>query len=220
MKKVFTSPEIAMLKTFNDDVLRHPSFFQKLCLLAIDEIHLVSEWREFRPEYFNLGVIRARLPAGIPLLGASATLDQATLKVVKDRCAFDPNHAIVKTSLDRPEIYMQITAISYPTNSMLDLQRFLPSKIKYISDVPKTIIFMDSINNVVKAGNLVRSWMKDLSYPSGSDQMVGVFFADMATRDKEIIAARFGVESDKCTLRTIQMSLELCSGCCRHHCLN
>lgn len=40
---VFTSPEIAVSKNFSDNVLRHESYQSRLCILAIDELHLVDE---------------------------------------------------------------------------------------------------------------------------------------------------------------------------------
>lgn len=182
---MFTSPEIAVSKSFNDNVLRHSSYSSKLCLLAIDELHLVSEWREFRPDYFGLPVLRARLPDGIPFLGASATLDHQTIKVVKESCAFAADTATIKTSLDRSEIYIQISKTLMPVNSMLDLQHVLPAQASSPFDVPKTIIFMDSIQSIKKACALMRVWMNQLKYPAQCVDWVAPFFADMASRDKK-----------------------------------
>jgi hypothetical protein len=47
---VFTSPEIALSKDFKDDVLSKPSYSDRLCMVNIDELHLCSEWRKFRPK--------------------------------------------------------------------------------------------------------------------------------------------------------------------------
>lgn len=41
---IFTSPEIALSKNFKKNVLDEPLFSDRLCLLAIDEIHLVEQW--------------------------------------------------------------------------------------------------------------------------------------------------------------------------------
>ena len=162
---MFTSPEIAIKKSFNEEVLRYPSFYSKLCLLAIDDLHLVSEWRDFRPEYFALGVLRARLPDGIPVLGASATLDHQTLQTVKESCSFDPSTATIKTPLDRPEIYLQVSSTTKSFSSMGDLQHILPADASSPSDIPKTIIFMDSITSIKTACSLIRVWMNHLGYP-------------------------------------------------------
>ena len=87
-------------------------------------MHLVSEWRDFRPEYFNLGVLRTRLPDGIPFPGASATLDPRTLESVKDRCGFDNESTVIQTALDRSEIYIQTSSLQRPMNSMIDFNIF------------------------------------------------------------------------------------------------
>ena len=187
-----------MSKSFNDNVLRHSSFFSKLCLLAIDELHLVSEWREFRSDYFGLGILRARLPDGIPFLGASATLDRQTVEVVKESCTFVPNTAVIKTPLDRPEIYMQVSQILLPLNGMLDLQQVLPARACTSMDVPKPIIFMDSIQSIKKACTLLRAWMNQLNYPANCADWVAPFFADMAVRDKKRVAAQFGRPAAQC----------------------
>lgn len=41
---IFTSPEIALFKQFKKHVLDDTEFTDRLCLLAIDEIHLVDQW--------------------------------------------------------------------------------------------------------------------------------------------------------------------------------
>ena len=120
---VFTSPEIATSKLFNEMVLSHSSYFSNLCLLAIDGLHLVSEWRDFRPEYFNLGVLRTRLPDGIPFLGVSATLDEETLNCVRSQCGFHDETRLIKTPLDRPEIYIQVSSLLKSQAGMLNLQQ-------------------------------------------------------------------------------------------------
>ena len=52
---VFTSPEIALSKKFKSSVLDQSSFTNRLCLLAIDNIHLVEEWgKNFRPMYAKI----------------------------------------------------------------------------------------------------------------------------------------------------------------------
>ena len=197
-----------MSKAFNESVLRHPSFFQKLCLLAIDELHLVSEWREFRKDYFALGVLRTRLPDGIPFLGASATLDPKTLAIVKESCRFGADTIVMRTSLDRPEIYIQVSQTTQPITRMLDLQHVLPKRASSSFDIPKTLIFMETIAAIESACKLMRIWMHQLGYPADADNWVSPFFSDMATRDKECIAARFGLPSNECAYPRILIATD------------
>lgn len=72
---VFTSPEIAISKKFKKCVLDHSFFTNRLCLLAVDKIHLVEEWnKNFRPIYVEIKKVRKKIPCHISLLGVLATL--------------------------------------------------------------------------------------------------------------------------------------------------
>lgn len=52
---VFTSPEIALSKKFKNNVLDHHLFSDRLCLLAVDETHLIEErGKQFRPLYAKI----------------------------------------------------------------------------------------------------------------------------------------------------------------------
>ena len=206
---VFTSPEIAISKWFNTDVLKHTSFSSKLCMLAVDEAHLVVDWREFRPDYYDLGMIRARLPDGVPLFAASATLDQVTLSMVRDRCGFDANHRLIKITLNRPEIYIHVSPLLKPASGMLDLQWLLPRDVVAARDIPKTIVFIDSIAYITQLCSLMRKWMNQLLYPPGAARWVSPFFSDMAQVDKDRIAANFAQPSDKCLEPRIMIATDV-----------
>lgn len=100
---VFTSPEIALSKKFKQNILYRFLFPERLCLLAVDEIHLVGEWgKDFRPMYAEIEKIRKRIPCHVPLLGVSATLTKNVRTRVVERAGFLPNYRLSQTSLDRP----------------------------------------------------------------------------------------------------------------------
>ena len=51
-------------------------------LIVIDEVHCISDWgHDFRPDYRRLRQVISRLPAGIPVLGTTATAND---KVIAD----------------------------------------------------------------------------------------------------------------------------------------
>ena len=105
---IFTSPEIALSKKFKNCILDQPSFTDRLCLLAVDEIHLVEEWgKNFRPMYAEIEKVQKRIPCYVPLLGVSATLTKSVRTRVVEKAGFLPNYHLMQTSLDRLEI-MQI----------------------------------------------------------------------------------------------------------------
>jgi superfamily II DNA helicase RecQ len=88
--------------------------------VAIDELHLVSEWGEFRPQYRLLHLLRARVDLYVPFLGVSATLDFTVLQDVKEAAGFDNDIFVERTSMDRMRAsYRLLTGISHNTPSML-----------------------------------------------------------------------------------------------------
>ncbi|KAK3380025.1 hypothetical protein B0T24DRAFT_613856 [Lasiosphaeria ovina] len=62
---VLLSPEQAVSTKFKG-VLRDLGFYTKIGLFAIDELYIISEWREFRPEFTYLYSLRTLLPRVIP----------------------------------------------------------------------------------------------------------------------------------------------------------
>lgn len=65
---VYMCPEFAM-----NNIDRLAELRSAVCLLAVDEAHCVSSWgHDFRPQYRELGRLRAALP-GVPVMCATAT---------------------------------------------------------------------------------------------------------------------------------------------------
>lgn len=174
------------------------SFSPRLCLLAIDELHLVSEWKDFRPQYNELRVLRSRISAEVPLLGVSATLDAHTLDWVRTSAGFEKDVRMMRSSIDRPEIYFQISCIKETEKSMLNLQSLLPETATCFLDVPKTIIYMDSVAQINKALELFRTWMRQLQYPPESSTWVAHYFSHMADSDKERVNTNFRRRHEEC----------------------
>ena len=128
---IFTSPEIALSKKFKQNILDRHSFTERLCLLAVDEIHLVEEWvKDFRPMYAEIEKVRKRIPCHVPLLGVSATLTKSVCTRVVEKAGFLPNYRLLQTSLDRLEIMQIHRFMEHPRSSCLDLQFVLPHRPK------------------------------------------------------------------------------------------
>ncbi|KAJ6503469.1 P-loop containing nucleoside triphosphate hydrolase protein [Mycena vitilis] len=67
-------PEQLISKGFRD-LLAFESFYDRVCALGVDEIHLLLSWGiSFRKAFLQIGFMRARLRPGIPLIGLTASL--------------------------------------------------------------------------------------------------------------------------------------------------
>ena len=201
---VFTSPEIALSKKFKNCILDQTSFTDRLCLLAVDEIHLVEEWgKNFRPMYAEIEKVRKRIPCHVPLLGVSATLTKSVRSRVLEKAGFLPNYHLMQTSLDRPEIMQIHRFMEYPKSSCLDLQFILPPVAKKAGDIQKTIIFVNSVPEIQEVIRVIQSWMEKLGYPEESMKWIRPYHSAMSEWDKNLIAKAFSIAGDKNTECTI-----------------
>ena len=210
---ILTSPEIAVSQEFNKDILSDPEFSRRIALFAVDELHLIRHWgRSFRPDYMNIAIIRKRLPPNVPLLGVTATLNPRLLKEITASAGFNIDVSVIRTPLNRPEIFIQVQHMAHSSKSMRDLA-FLAEPVRQnMSDsglnnhetadhelIPKTIVFMDSILNVKIACRLLKGWISRLNYPSNVSSWVQPFFSTMSKHDKTCIASTFSRPSPECT---------------------
>ena len=122
---IFINPEIAVFKRFNEDVLKHFTFYLNLCLMAVNKIHIINDWKSFRSECVQIDVFCAKLFFNVSLLNASATLNPDIFEKIQKQCGFMSNCAILKTSLNRQKIYLQIICFKKTKISMLNFQHIL-----------------------------------------------------------------------------------------------
>ena len=98
LKFLYVSPERLMTDAFIEALKK-----MKVCLLAIDESHCISQWGyDFRPPYLKIAEIRKYIP-NTPVMALTAT---ATPKVVEDiqyRLGFKKNN-VFQTSYERKNL--------------------------------------------------------------------------------------------------------------------
>lgn len=201
---IFTSPEITLSKKFKQNILDNYRFTDRLCLMAIDEIHLVDEWGQaFRPMYAEIEKVRKRIPGHIPLLGVSATLTKKTRLQVLDKTSFLPNYRLMQTSLDRPEIMQIHRFMEHTKASGLEFQFILPKTAKEARDIQKTIIFVNTVKEIRVLIEVIKGWMIKLGYPPESSTWIRPYYSDMSEWDKNFTAKAFLTPGDsnfECTI--------------------
>lgn len=135
-------------RPFMDRVLRKPAFSKRVLSLVVDEGHCVSHWgASFRKAYSTLGIVRAFLPRGTPVVVVTATL---TTRVKYDlhRVLHIPKLPAHFLNLgnERSNVSLVVRALEHPQNTYLDLNFVIPPTVHTPYDIPKTYIYVDDIN--------------------------------------------------------------------------
>ena len=195
---IFTSSEIALSKKFKKCILDQQSFTDRLCFLAIDEIHLIDEWdKSFRPMYAEIENVRKRISCHVSLLGVSAIMTKSTRSRVLAKAGFLPEYRLMQTSLDRPEIMQIYRFMDYSKASCLDLQLLLPKGAQQAKDIQKTVIFVNAVAEIRHIIMIIQNWMKKLEYPEGSSKWIRPYHSLMSECDKKLTAEAFRIPGDK-----------------------
>lgn len=134
-------------------MLQDPKFRKKLLFLAIDEAHCAFHFGDkFRPEYRQLSSLRARIPDSVPVLAVSATLMHNHIKEIKSFLSIlESRFKFIQVGNDRSNVSIIIQTLKNPVSSFKDLSFLIPKNITTVTDIPKTIVYIDRVMDVVDA---------------------------------------------------------------------
>ena len=144
LKFLYVSPERLQTDTFIEALKK-----MKVCLLAVDESHCISQWGyDFRPPYLKIAEIRPYMPK-TPVLALTAT---ATAKVVDDiqiRLGFKQKN-VFQSSFERKNLTYNVF---HEADKYGILRRKLEammegSAIVYVRNRKRTQIIADWLNSV------------------------------------------------------------------------
>ena len=144
LKFLYVSPERLQTDIFIEALKR-----MKVCLLAVDESHCISQWGyDFRPPYLKIAEIRPYIPA-TPVLALTAT---ATAKVVDDiqlRLGFKQRN-VFQSSFERKNLTYNVF---HDADKYGMLRRKLEamtegSAIVYVRNRKRTQVIADWLNSV------------------------------------------------------------------------
>ena len=76
----------------------------KLALIAIDKVHLFTEWNDFRSAFSELRKLKSEFPT-IPLMALTAT---ATTAVKEEMQLLLRNPVISQSSMNRPNVTLKV----------------------------------------------------------------------------------------------------------------
>ncbi|KAJ7762331.1 P-loop containing nucleoside triphosphate hydrolase protein [Mycena maculata] len=152
---VLISPEMALSRRFICHVLRSSEFGRRVLSVVVDEAHVVSHWgTSFRKKYGTLGMLRAFLPRGMPVVALSTTLPARIRNDVLSKLQFGKNYVNIDVGNDRPNVSLIVRAIQHPIHTYADLN-FTVAGAKSRTDIKKTFIYADNIaTGVLKEGHV------------------------------------------------------------------
>ena len=159
LKLLYVAPERLVngnFLSFLDQVDRNVG----LSLLAVDEAHCVSEWgHDFRPEYRQLGQLRARYPH-VPMMALTATATERVRQDILEQLRLRDPHIHI-ASFNRPNLYYEVRQKNKASfGELVQLLREQP-------DAP-VIIYCQSRKSVDELSEALRhNGIRALSYHAG-----------------------------------------------------
>lgn len=124
----------------------------RVSLFAVDEAHCVSEWgHDFRPSYFRLGAVRARL-GDVPMIAVTATATPEVRRDVRARLGLrDP--VVVIRGFDRPNLRWHVLREERTEGKNRRLVRLLRSA----PGGGSSLVYASTRKTVLAVGALLRS---------------------------------------------------------------
>ncbi|KAF8458788.1 P-loop containing nucleoside triphosphate hydrolase protein, partial [Kalaharituber pfeilii] len=105
--------------------------------------------RTFRPQYTGIGLLRVFF-RGIPFLGLSATMPAHVRGFVHKSLRLPQSCELLRRSVDRPNICIMVCPIMSTIESFDDLAFIIPRNIRKPEDIPKTMVFTDSLRETCR----------------------------------------------------------------------
>lgn len=155
---ILASPEVLLhdRSYFWETILRNRNspFCSRLFAIIVDECHLVWGWREFRKDYLGLGFLRTYFPQ-VTMIAMSATITPNVLKFVAKSIGLRSGFRLYKQSIDRKNICQFVCQISQKAG--YNQLESLVAGTGAAWTIPKTMLFVDSIDNATTIATYLRS---------------------------------------------------------------
>jgi superfamily II DNA/RNA helicase len=159
-------------------ILLDPELKSRIGLVAIDECHVIDQWKDFRSEFTLIYELRRMLSTETIYFACSATVDRGSEQFILEKCGFyaegnNPGDLeIIRTSIDRPDISICICSIPAGKATTYELLGFLlkdavdmdskPTPLR----IPKAVIFIDGLNKVKRVAEALQAVLvRQYRYP-------------------------------------------------------
>ena len=184
---MIVSPEILTSPAFRAGVLSKEEFRTHLRVVSIDEAHCISLWGgSFRPDYAQLGFLRATIPSHVPLTVASATLPQHVLEDIRTKLQLHKDAKVISLTNDRPNVALSVRTMRHPAESFGDLRFLIPEGAKEPADIPVTLVYCNERTVSEQAADTLRRWATDAGL-EGADKCIAFYHAKIGSARKREI---------------------------------
>ncbi|KAF7348140.1 p-loop containing nucleoside triphosphate hydrolase protein [Mycena sanguinolenta] len=156
----FISPEMAVSPKFHGTVLSSDLFADNLISLVIDESHCISDWGndDFRPEYSNLHILLGRIPSGVPVVAASATMPEDVIADIRKKLRLPAHCPHIAVSNEKKNIALSVRIIQHPLlDTLADLITLFPHDATGPEDFVQTLIYAGERVTTEKIQDFLRS---------------------------------------------------------------
>ncbi len=142
------SPERLANERFMKSVL--PGVSGRAGLFVVDEVHCISDWgHDFRPDYRRIVRVMQSLPAGIPVLGTTATANDRVVADVQQQLG--PELVVLRGPLARASLRLQNIVLSSQAERLAwlaeNIGKFKGSGVIYcltVADVERVTNWLES----------------------------------------------------------------------------
>ena len=196
------SPEAAISPWFREILVR-PEFQKRVGLVVVDEFHLVDQWGgAFRKEYAKIRFLRGCLPSHVAWFACSATLDPFTLSEARVGANFAHNTRVIRTAVDRPEIFLRVATIPDKTLYSFHALHHIVQRAwnastgcKMPRAIPKTVVFIDTRNGCGAAAEALKAYLYYISKGAFAlnelDRMIRVYHGKTGCQTQDRIISCF-----------------------------
>lgn len=141
IKFLYLSPERIVSETFRLRLKK-----MKVCLLAVDESHCISQWGyDFRPPYLRIAELREHLP-GVPVLALTATATPEVVADIQKKLGFPKEHVFIKSFERENLVYAVIQEEDKPGRLLKIAGKVKGTGIIYVRSRKKTREIADFLN--------------------------------------------------------------------------
>ena len=168
----------------NDRFMRSvlPGVSGRAGLFVVDEVHCISDWgHDFRPDYRRIVRVMESLPAGIPVLGTTATANDRVVADVQQQLG--PELVVLRGPLTRASLRLQNIVLSSQAERLAwlveNIGKFKGSGVIYCL----TVADVERVTNWLKSQSINAE-----AYHAGDDAKIDREALEKALLDNELKA--------------------------------